>query len=1191
MAGLSPPATSRSAKTVAGEPLRLQVDVVRSTLEPTALLDHLSSTLVAGVRISSVRPADGLEGDVIWLDAGALGPDLRRAVLKAAERGALVVVPDATLLGDRSVHVSLTGPRFPTVPAALTSLQDLLAALLGAVDESDLPFLFGRSETVAMNLPHADALVEGGQGAWCARVQMGEGEILWLGLLPELLGAGFRVESHTPLRATACQLMIDETLAYAFRRKHGLSVRKLFGPYGAPMMAWQVHVEEIGGLWNRSMEHLLARLAQSRQVPTFSLIRRAYHWGRRVPGLVYLPSGGDVEDALRAQPDGAAFFSGQWITLSDGAELGYPAGDRYVDFHTPIADQPRVYPAPAPDAALALGTPDGRIDLFSTSFAGGRVSLTRQGALTLGDGTVLHAGGASPTFGETADGWLLVVADDLGDLRVYAKRDEGWMQTARYPLGARVSPRLVDWTGSGTLDLMIGTEDGVVELLEDFERVGLTKRRTLFETGSARVAPWPIVSPTHKRVLFGDGRGRLSIWEDGATRPLGGRDCTMGGSTDVYLQQDAVPVQVELDGRTLLIVGASVVGRAHTLGNPEEPVTAPLLDSLARLRKSRTPCNPHLFLFPAASLPEVSTEVSRHRAGFTALGLLWDGMGANGHGWWVPREQTALAFLLLRSSGLCFNFGWQSPGTRGAPDSNVKYALAFPFLLRVGATAADFVLHAPALPDRYPRALELMAAAGLPLTFFVHAEYRVEGPAALELDRWIGAVEALRRRHRCVFVTENQMAKAIAVTLGSDVRIVREGSGMVSLEADGSNVPSWAEEFRPTLSVAVEWSDTPATLTGDGVHSVRGRRFITSVGQRTTIGGPAAPGPPWRVTAANGPVQIIADGVVMPTAGFQELHVSGTGLEVDWPGAHLRPTDDGLVLTRFGDGGRVRLNARPAPSAEARPAVSWSPHESTQDRWIVEEVLRGRTTPGYFVETGAADGVSTSATLALERSFGWTGIAVEPNSLFFAELERNRCCHVANVCVAERSGVVEFIQASWFGRIREHFLQGRPERDHRQDPYLKEDLDGSPSKIVAMPARSLEDLLLSHGAPRRIEFISIDAEFSEWFILKSFPFGRFEVLALCTRSKYFHNGAIVDSPHADDIRRLLCGLGYLYDRERSRRVQYDFFVHPRVIEPALPTPAMAQGSLRDALAFEAARMRWRGRRWLRRIGVSGTRRS
>ncbi len=404
------------------------------------------------------------------------------------------------------------------------------------------------------------------------------------------------------------------------------------------------------------------------------------------------------------------------------------------------------------------------------------------------------------------------------------------------------------------------------------------------------------------------------------------------------------------------------------------------------------------------------------------------------------------------------------------------------------------------------------------------------------------------------------MAKAIAVTLRSTVRVVREPSGALLLDVDASAVPAWADEFRRTLAVAIEGPEPtpPAFSTDGGVSSVRGRRFITTVDGRARIRAGAGASPTWQVRAANGPIEITADGIDVLAPGFQEVHLSGQGLDVAWPGAHVRTTDDGLVLTRFGECGRMLVRVDPSRSSPARDGVEWSPHESRQDRWVIEMVFRGRTTPGFFVETGAADGVSTSSTLALERSFGWTGIVVEPNRTFFEQLRRNRRCRVESACVAEHSGTVDFIEASWFGRILEHFREGNPERDHLKDPYLTQDVDGSPAKVVQLPALSLEDLLRRHNAPTRVDFISMDAEFSEWFILKVFPFQRFEVLALCTRSKYKHNDAMIDGRHAEDIRRLLCDLGYFHDREHSRHVQYDFFVHPKVIEHPLPDPALGR---------------------------------
>jgi hypothetical protein len=86
-------------------------------------------------------------------------------------------------------------------------------------------------------------------------------------------------------------------------------------------------------------------------------------------------------------------------------------------------------------------------------------------------------------------------------------------------------------------------------------------------------------------------------------------------------------------------------------------------------------------------------------------------------------------------------------------------------------------------------------------------------------------------------------------------------------------------------------------------------------------------------------------------------------------------------------------------------------------------------TGGFFVEFGAADGLSGSNTLLLEREFGWRGILAEPNPSWHAGLE----------------------------------------------------------------TVSLNDLLECHEAPRTIDYVSIDTEGSELAILEQFDFTRWDV--------------------------------------------------------------------------------------------------
>jgi hypothetical protein len=50
-----------------------------------------------------------------------------------------------------------------------------------------------------------------------------------------------------------------------------------------------------------------------------------------------------------------------------------------------------------------------------------------------------------------------------------------------------------------------------------------------------------------------------------------------------------------------------------------------------------------------------------------------------------------------------------------------------------------------------------------------------------------------------------------------------------------------------------------------------------------------------------------------------------------------------------------------------------------QDFFVLEAL--GGMRNGFFLDSGAADGVSSSNTHLLEESFGWNWICIEPNEL------------------------------------------------------------------------------------------------------------------------------------------------------------------------------------------------------------------
>ena len=198
-------------------------------------------------------------------------------------------------------------------------------------------------------------------------------------------------------------------------------------------------------------------------------------------------------------------------------------------------------------------------------------------------------------------------------------------------------------------------------------------------------------------------------------------------------------------------------------------------------------------------------------------------------------------------------------------------------------------------------------------------------------------------------------------------------------------------------------------------------------------------------------------------------------------------------------------------AAAARKSVS----QLGQDLWVLERT--GYKRGGFFVEVGATNGVLLSNTWLLEREFGWQGICVEPNPSFLKELRVNRSCRTVGDCVGAVTGEdVEFILADVYGGIA-HYA-GEDSHKGKRDAYR------AAGEVIRMTTVSLNDLLIKYGAPRRIDYLSIDTEGNEFPILNAFPFDRWDIPLLTVEHNF--------TPRRKDIRDLLEGHGYVC-RERE----------------------------------------------------------
>ncbi|GKY91433.1 hypothetical protein MPSEU_000115600 [Mayamaea pseudoterrestris] len=153
--------------------------------------------------------------------------------------------------------------------------------------------------------------------------------------------------------------------------------------------------------------------------------------------------------------------------------------------------------------------------------------------------------------------------------------------------------------------------------------------------------------------------------------------------------------------------------------------------------------------------------------------------------------------------------------------------------------------------------------------------------------------------------------------------------------------------------------------------------------------------------------------------------------------------------------------------------------QARQDELILA-LLRNQTN-GYFIDLAANDAHLLSNTAALEHSYNWTGLCIEPNPIYWYNLTHYRpnCQVVASVVGKTRDDQVYFrYNAGDHGGIADAgFDNGK--RWQRE------------SELVATVP--LLEVLERNNVPTVIDYLSLDVEGAESFILLNFPLEQYRI--------------------------------------------------------------------------------------------------
>ena len=179
-----------------------------------------------------------------------------------------------------------------------------------------------------------------------------------------------------------------------------------------------------------------------------------------------------------------------------------------------------------------------------------------------------------------------------------------------------------------------------------------------------------------------------------------------------------------------------------------------------------------------------------------------------------------------------------------------------------------------------------------------------------------------------------------------------------------------------------------------------------------------------------------------------------------------------------------------------------------QDQWVVEEVFKHKK-KGYFIDLAATNGLFENNTFILETKYEWNGIAIEPNSLFFKSLKKNRKCKVLKDVVLTDGDDIKFFENGPTGGI---LGEGYDNNFEKRSKMINKNYN----KISSKKTKSINQILVENNVPKIIDYLSLDVEGAETEIMRNFPFNDYIILS-----------ATIERP-TEELNNLLFNNGYIF---------------------------------------------------------------
>lgn len=828
--------------------------------------DHYDQSMVVGLEMTTLTvdaflASEAQAFDFIYLDEGleeeeAFDALVEQTMAHVASGSTIylscdyVVAYPLAFIGIKQVQPLTTRAldfKYPQVNEDLKALQTVwknfattYKKFKGLHPEHHIDFKYG------VITDGAKAIIEQNSIAYMTANTFGEGKVLWSnGFMPSYkFITGFDLIPEEGQKyfhfgyATANYTFRNELAKYVAKNKYGIALTKMYGPYGRPGLAWQNHYEELQSIKKEEAIKFAKILEGYNQIPTYSLIRSSYNWGRWYSTLaVHTNIGTNQAPHFQGQLEDSFYSSGKRVeTTKDYINRGMYPG--YFTLLSKIELPDRAAPAVLDvngdgKKDLLVGAADGKLMYYKNIGTNNKPVFEEGDYLKDAKGNVINVGAnAAPhSVDYNGDGHLdLVIGNKEGYIILYLNNKKNgfvpggklYKQIGQAVQGSgTVVPHMVDWDKDGVLDLILGDESGKVKWLKGHKKgsklvfaneVALASSEGMIEVGAHSapcVVDWNEDGEEDLLVGANDGQIYIFLSQEGVLIPSGkveGEELNFFGNYGINVGHNAMPVVVDWDGdgKKDLLTGQVEYGSPYNIDSPLFPHKKQLENIVKYCQENFIPLIPHMYFHQYRSEAFEKVEIELHKKALEQLGIDWSS-GVNQHTWRVSDED-ARTFINQQESGIWWNFGFQPPRVGSAPRDGVEFLWVMPFYVSNNKKDSPFVLFAPA-PNilNYRSIWEDLAYLDMPLTYFEHIENSLI-PGTNVNTRLMSKVNALnefRQANNYTFMTENQMAESMVNAMFTKVNVELKDNQWV-LTQDTSKVPKEAGIYKGTLGVKVE---------------------------------------------------------------------------------------------------------------------------------------------------------------------------------------------------------------------------------------------------------------------------------------------------------------------------------------------------------------------------------------------------